>query len=58
MKKCVKTLDDELKISPLQYTIVSGEQADTATLFSRPQAHYTRDLLEAIPLPDPDQIWT
>ena len=34
------------------------EQADTATLVSRPQAHYTRDLLEAIPLPDPDQIWT
>ena len=29
--KCVKTLDKELKVSPLQYTVVKGEQADTAT---------------------------
>ena len=33
------------------------EEAATADLFSDPQADYTRDLLEAIPLPDPDQVW-
>jgi peptide/nickel transport system ATP-binding protein len=34
------------------------EQAETAALFAAPQAGYTRDLLAAIPLPDPDQPWT
>ena len=29
--KCVKTLETELKVSPMQYTVVAGEQADTAT---------------------------
>jgi type III restriction enzyme len=29
--KCVKTLEAELKVSPMQYTVVAGEQADTAT---------------------------
>jgi len=29
--KCVKALEAELKVSPMQYTIVSGEQTDTAT---------------------------
>lgn len=33
------------------------ELAPTAQLFAAPQAAYTRDLLEAIPLPDPDQAW-
>ena len=33
------------------------EQAETATLFADPQADYTRELLQAIPLPDPDQHW-
>ena len=33
------------------------ENAPTAELFADPKASYTRDLLEAIPLPDPDQIW-
>lgn len=33
------------------------EEAETATLFSTPKADYTRALLEAIPLPDPDQPW-
>ncbi len=33
------------------------ENRETAALFSRPEAQYTRDLLDAIPLPDPDQIW-
>jgi len=29
--KCVKTLDKELRVTPLQYTIVSGEQVDSVT---------------------------
>lgn len=31
IQKCVITLDRELKVSPLQYTIVSGTQTETAT---------------------------
>ncbi len=33
------------------------EDRATAELFANPQAEYTRDLLAAIPLPDPDQVW-
>jgi ABC-type oligopeptide transport system ATPase subunit len=33
------------------------EAAPTDRLFDAPQADYTRTLLEAIPLPDPDQVW-
>jgi peptide/nickel transport system ATP-binding protein len=33
------------------------EDRETAALFEAPQAAYTRDLLDAIPLPDPDQRW-
>ena len=33
------------------------ENRETAAMFSDPRAQYTRDLLDAIPLPDPDQIW-
>ncbi len=29
--KCVKALETELKVSPMQYTVVAGEQAETAT---------------------------
>jgi type III restriction enzyme len=29
--KCVKTLDKELKITPLQYTVIAGEQKDEAS---------------------------
>lgn len=34
------------------------EEAPTRQLFSAPQSAYTRGLLDAIPLPDPDQPWT
>ncbi len=33
------------------------ENAATAELFAAPKAAYTRELLDAIPLPDPDQVW-
>jgi len=33
------------------------EDRPTAELFASPQAAYTRELLEAIPLPDPAQVW-
>ncbi|MEI6800341.1 MAG: dipeptide/oligopeptide/nickel ABC transporter ATP-binding protein [Pseudomonadota bacterium] len=33
------------------------ENRETAVLFADPQAQYTRDLLAAIPLPDPNQVW-
>ncbi|KIN63880.1 ABC transporter ATP-binding protein [Sulfitobacter noctilucicola] len=33
------------------------EEAETAALFAAPQAEYTRTLMNAIPLPDPDQPW-
>jgi len=33
------------------------ENAATPELFANPQASYTRDLLDAIPLPDPNQVW-
>ncbi len=33
------------------------EHAETAALFRAPKAAYTRELLAAIPLPDPDQLW-
>lgn len=38
-----------------QGTIV--ENAEVAQLFVNPQAAYTKALLDAIPLPDPDQAW-
>lgn len=31
IEKCIKTLDKELKVTPLQYTVVAGEQKDEAT---------------------------
>lgn len=33
------------------------EEAETEALFDAPQAEYTRELLNAIPLPDPHQAW-
>ncbi|MBO6857355.1 ATP-binding cassette domain-containing protein [Roseibium sp.] len=33
------------------------ENSETAELFANPKADYTRTLLDAIPLPDPEQAW-
>jgi peptide/nickel transport system ATP-binding protein len=33
------------------------ENAQTAQLFGQPKAAYTQELLDAIPLPDPAQVW-
>lgn len=33
------------------------ENGEVAELFANPHASYTRALLDAIPLPDPDQVW-
>ena len=33
------------------------ENRETAALFASPEAQYTKDLLDAIPLPDPAQVW-
>lgn len=37
IEKCIAALDRELKVSPLQYTIVAGEQQDVATYDSLQQ---------------------
>ena len=34
------------------------ENSETSAVFEAPRADYTRELLSAIPLPDPDQPWT
>lgn len=44
------------RVMVLQHGVIVENRA-TAELFARPQAQYTRDLLEAIPLPDPAQVW-
>lgn len=31
IEKCIKTLDKELKVTPLQYTVTAGEQTEEAT---------------------------
>lgn len=31
VEKCIKALDKELKVTPLQYTVIAGEQKDEAT---------------------------
>ncbi len=34
------------------------ENAETAALFDQPQSAYSKELLDAIPLPDPEQVWS
>lgn len=51
----IRRLCDDVLV--LHYGVIV-EHAPTAKLFAEPQATYTRALLDAIPLPDPDQVWT
>lgn len=44
------------RVMVLQHGVIV-ENRETAALFANPQAQYTRDLLDAIPLPDPAQVW-
>ena len=43
-------------VASLHHGVIVEDRA-TADLFDSPQAAYTRELLDAIPLPDPDQVW-
>jgi peptide/nickel transport system ATP-binding protein len=44
------------RVMVLQHGVIV-ENRETSALFADPQAQYTRDLLDAIPLPDPAQVW-
>ena len=44
------------RVMVLHHGVIVEDRA-TADLFASPQAAYTRELLDAIPLPDPDQVW-
>jgi peptide/nickel transport system ATP-binding protein len=33
------------------------ENRETKSIFEAPQSEYTRELIDAIPLPDPAQVW-
>ena len=44
------------RVLVLHHGVIVEDRA-TADLFASPQAAYTRELLDAIPLPDPDQVW-
>jgi peptide/nickel transport system ATP-binding protein len=44
------------RVMVLQHGVIV-ENRETAALFGDPQAQYTRDLLDAIPLPDLGQVW-
>ncbi len=44
------------RVMVLHHGVIVEDRA-TADLFDSPQAAYTRELLDAIPLPDPDQVW-
>lgn len=44
------------RVLVLHHGVIVEDRA-TAELFASPQAAYTRELLDAIPLPDPDQLW-
>ena len=34
-----------------------AEEGETSALFDNPQTAYSKELLSAIPLPDPNQVW-
>lgn len=44
------------RVMVLHHGVIVEDRA-TADLFDSPEAAYTRELLDAIPLPDPDQVW-
>lgn len=44
------------RVMVLQHGVIV-ENRPTAELFAAPGAQFTRDLLDAIPLPDPAQVW-
>lgn len=44
------------RVLVLHHGVIVEDRA-TADLFASPQAAYARELLDAIPLPDPDQVW-
>ena len=50
----VRSLCDEVLILRQGETV---EHGDTARIFAQPQHDYTRELLDAIPLPEPDPGW-
>ena len=58
MREAMKDLGgDPAKINPLAPAELVIDHSVIADYFATPQAAYTSDLLDAIPLPDPAQVW-